>query len=48
MRHGEKKLFRRGIALLLSLSLALGCAGCGSTDSGGTGGTDSTGKGRDR
>ena len=43
MRHGEKKLFRRGIALLLSLSLALGCAGCGSTDSGGTGGTDSTG-----
>ena len=33
MRHGEKKLFRRGIALLLSLSLALGCAGCGSTDS---------------
>lgn len=40
MRHGEKKLFRRGIALLLSLSLALGCAGCGS---GGTGGTDSTG-----
>lgn len=38
MRHGEKKLFRRGIALFLSLSLALGCAGCG-----GTGSTDSTG-----
>lgn len=33
MRHGEKKLFLRGIALLLSLSLALGCAGCGGTDS---------------
>ncbi len=29
MRHGEKKLFRRGIALLLSLSLALGCGGTG-------------------
>lgn len=31
MRHGEKKLFRRGIALFLALSLAPGCAGCGGT-----------------